>query len=252
LLDVRDASICGGLTALAQLRQLTFLELSGDWQEAGLAGRQLEALGQFRHSQPAAVQQLLEQPLPLRELTLWHGSCRLPVLDMALLTKLTKLDVCQCALAEASVVPAQLQRLTLATWDDDRSLAPVTRLQLQQLEHLRLRVEFMPQQPLLQLAQLPALQHLALEYSSATEAAAATASAWPLLPQLRELVIHHGTTNHLPYRVGWAAIMAGIAAATNVTSLKLDPRVHIADDPAVPWYLSLAPASLARLQHVRS
>jgi hypothetical protein len=42
-------------------------------------------------------------------------------------------------------------------------------------------------QQLLQLAQLPALQHLALLYNS--QAAATTASAWQLMPQLQELEI---------------------------------------------------------------
>jgi hypothetical protein len=73
-------------------------------------------------------------------------------------------------------------------------------------------VDFEQPQLLLQLAQLPALTHLALQYDwqSNRALAAATASAWSMLPQLRELEIAHsaiGSQSH------WDAIIAGAAAA---------------------------------------
>lgn len=79
-------------------------------------------------------------------------------------------------------------------------------------------MEFKQPQLLLQVAQLPALQHLTLHYSgffSASEAAAATASAWPLLPQLRELVLHADWD----YEHAFARVLAGVAAATSLTKL---------------------------------
>jgi hypothetical protein len=189
LLRLEDAYASPGsaLTALAHLSQLASVEIGGDMLERyGPDG-----WGQPRKlAQPLlqAVQQLLVQPLPLQELILdfWQQRCELPMVDMAPLTKLTKLDVSAGILAEESVLPAQLQRLAVAAWEDARGLAPVTKLQ--QLQHLSLQVNFMRLQPLLQLAQLPALQHLALEYHEAAAAAVATAPAWPLL---RELVIEN-------------------------------------------------------------
>jgi hypothetical protein len=79
-------------------------------------------------------------------------------------------------------------------------MAPLTRLEPKQLQHLSLEVDFDQPHLLLQLAQLPALTHLALQYNDhdngdSGAAAAATASAWPLLPQLRELVVDHGSSS---------------------------------------------------------
>jgi hypothetical protein len=105
-------------------------------------------------------------------------------------------------------------------------MAPVTRQQLKQLRHLRLKVNFTHQQRLLQLAQLPALHRLELEYSFAAAAAAATAPAWGLLPQLQSLVVvpfdpaRDGA--YYPTEQQLAAIRAGAAAATRLTRLVLD------------------------------
>jgi hypothetical protein len=99
-----------------------------------------------------------------------------------------------------------------------------------------LQVDFPQQQPLLQLAQLPALQHLALQYFHGAAAAAATAPTWKLLPQLRELVNEHAEGNDvddLPTKQQWSAIMAGIATATSLTMLNLDPRMCKEEDPVV-------------------
>jgi hypothetical protein len=98
--DVSDASLWAALTTLVHLPQLTSLEFQGEWTE------RLQVL-----------QQLLAQPLPLRSLQLpdRNGPYQLPVLDMALLTKLTELSTGTGVLAEATVLPAQLQRLQIDT-----------------------------------------------------------------------------------------------------------------------------------------
>jgi hypothetical protein len=232
LLDAQDASLGNALTALAQLSQLTSLEISGDLAEPSYQGP-----GQLKQPVAEALQQLLPQPLPLQVFKLSAWRCQLPALDMAHLTKLTELDVISCVFTQDSVLPAQLQRLTLAVWEDAQGLETVTKLQqLQHLKHLKLHVHFMQQQPLLQLVQLPALQHLALGYDDALFAAA-TAPAWPLLPQLRELELEHGTAHdddELPSKQGWSAIRAAIAAATGLTKLCLDPRMRNDDFHALP------------------
>jgi hypothetical protein len=70
-------------------------------------------------------------------------------------------------------------------------LAPLVSQQLKQLKDIYLNVNYAEQQQLLQLAELPALQHLSLSYwqgAGEVRAAAATATAWAALPQL--LVLH--------------------------------------------------------------
>jgi hypothetical protein len=218
-----NTSLGSALTDLAQLSQVTSLELSADVLEP--CDRDRWATPRKLAQVLQALPQLLAQPLPLQELKLglWRQRCQLPALDMALLIKLTELDVSTCVLAEESVLPAQLQWLAAATWVDSQGLAPVTGLK--QLKHLSLQVNFTQQQQLLQLALLPALQHLALQYRDAAAAAAATASAWQLLPQL--LVIEHMETRApLPSKQRWSAMMAGTAAATSLTKLELDPRMR--------------------------
>jgi hypothetical protein len=111
------------------------------------------------------------------------------------------------------VLPAYLQQLAIQS-ADAVSLAPVTRLQPKQLRYFEVQVDFIQQQLLLQLTQLPALQHLKLVYNCqgrAGEAAAADASSWALLPQLRDLVIDVDFDDVCAS----AAILAGISAATS-------------------------------------
>jgi Leucine-rich repeat (LRR) protein len=204
-----DTSLGEALTTLVQLPHLTLLDCNGQWLDRSMG-----------------LQQLLAQPLPLRSLQLpVDVSYQLPVLNMALLTNLTELSTGSCALAEASVLPTQLQRLHIHSCAGAQSMAPLTRLELKQLQHLSVRVDFQQPQLLLQLAQLPAVTHLALQYDENVDqpaAAAATASAWPLLPQLRELKAAHGDP---PSQPEWAAILAGVAAAAGLTKLTLDARM---------------------------
>jgi hypothetical protein len=221
-----DASLGAALTTLVQLPHLTLLECNGEWPAL------LHDESDLASPSALALQQLLAQPLPLKSLQLpVDGSYQQPVLNMALLTKLTELSTGQCKLAEASVLSAQLQRLHFHSWDGAHSMAALTRLELKQLQHLSLRVAFEQPQLLLQLAQLPALTHLALQYDvqcCVEHRAAATASAWPLLPQLRELEIAQ-SVNRPPSQSQWEAILAGAAAAVGLTKLALDPRM-LGDD----------------------
>jgi hypothetical protein len=141
-----DPSLGTSLTTLVQLPHLTSLELCGLWDSVPLPEEQRP----YRRCSdtPAsplsgALQQLLAQPLPLKSLQLpARLSYRLPVLNMALLTKLTELSTGNCELPEASVLPAQLQRLQFNSWAEAHSLDPLTRLQLKQLQRLSLRVDF--------------------------------------------------------------------------------------------------------------
>uniref|UniRef100_A0A383VRL7 F-box domain-containing protein n=1 Tax=Tetradesmus obliquus TaxID=3088 RepID=A0A383VRL7_TETOB len=238
------------LTALAHLSQLTSLELSGRCPTADTAQ------GQVWHQ---ALAQLLAQPLPLQDLKLQLG-CRLPALDMACLMQLTQLNSSDCYLDAESVLPQQLRRLTCESWDSPGSLAPVTRLQLTQLQQLSLRVEFTQQQPLLQLAQLPALKHLALRYgfnlmdrthAAAVPAASATAPAWALLPQLRELEIEcdNVSLTQDPTEQQMAAILAGVAAATSLTQLMLHAGTYVSGGPGAAAFVSLS--SLSGLTRLR-
>jgi hypothetical protein len=211
-----DASLGTALTTLVQLPQLTLLEFYNRRPSRGELESQLSV----------ALQQVLAQPLLLQRLQLPVGRWyRLPILNMSLLTKLTELSTGSCWLAEASVLPAQLQRLQFNSWDGAGSMAPLTRLELKQLQHLSLRVDFRQPQLLLQLAQLPALTHLALQYDDyrAGQLAADTASAWALLPQLRELEIAHDGIP--PCQPQWEAILTGAAASTSLTKLVLDARM---------------------------
>jgi hypothetical protein len=101
------ASFCMALTALTQLNQLTHLEVR-EWQEQIVGSDQQHSQQQVQPA-AAALQQLLAQPLPLKELNLCPR-LQLPALDMARLTKLTKLDASYCMILPVdSVLPAQLQ-----------------------------------------------------------------------------------------------------------------------------------------------
>jgi hypothetical protein len=82
-------------------------------------------------------------------------------------------------LPEGAALPAQLQTLHL---NQCRDLASV--LALQQLQHLTLCPDFVPERRVLGLSTLPALQTVELSYRK-LHAAAGAASTWVLLPQLR-------------------------------------------------------------------
>jgi hypothetical protein len=180
---------------IAQLTGLTALELGYLWREV---------------DEP--LQQLLSQRLPLRRLCL---KMHPPVLDMTALASLTELIMDHDnELQPGSKLPAQLQRFFLSYCEETSAL-----LGLQQLQHVSLGVCFEDPEQLRCLAQLPALQHLSLEYWDVTHAAP-TAPAWQHLSQLSELTLEYDNDN--PSAQQMAAILAGVAAATSLTKLSLE------------------------------
>jgi hypothetical protein len=87
----------------------------------------------------------------------------LPVLNMTALASLTELVLeDDCALMPGSKLPAQLQRFSNVYCMDTSAL-----LGLQQLQHVRLGVEFRDPEQLRCLAQLAALRHVSLKYRDA-------------------------------------------------------------------------------------
>uniref|UniRef100_A0A383W9B4 F-box domain-containing protein n=1 Tax=Tetradesmus obliquus TaxID=3088 RepID=A0A383W9B4_TETOB len=224
----------GCLAGLAQLSQLTSLKLTGVWR--GIKQQ---------------LQQLLVQPLPLQQLVLvvmdraLHSSGQdqdLP--DLAHLTQLTHLSLGSCGVP--STLPAQLQVLHAGSQCTD--LAAV--LALKQLQCLTLSPELAEQRQLLELAKLPALQELHLYYNGPVDAAAA-ASNWKSLPQLRGLDVQSWYVE-APSRQQIAAILAGAAAATQLTQLQLSlpcADAALLQGHVMPMCGSLA--GLTRLKEMR-
>jgi hypothetical protein len=103
------------------------------------------------------------------------------------------------------VLPTQLKRLQLNTNHGPRLLRVVS--PLQQLQQLKLEVCFPESWPLLRLAQLPALQQLALQYTIPRYAAGA-AAAWSRLPQLQELSIGSGDKTCIPTQAEMERLLA--------------------------------------------
>jgi hypothetical protein len=136
--------------------------------------------------------------------------------------------------AEKCVLPVQLQQLQVMVSGSGRALASV--VPLQQLQHLDLLVNFPQQQPLLQLTQLPALQHLTLRYRDLSVAAQA-AAAWAQLPQLCEMRFEEGERVYgrmppTPDEV--EAVMQGVADCSGLTKLMLfisAAEQQFGDDP---------------------
>jgi hypothetical protein len=187
---------------IAQLTGLTALELGPCWWDV---------------DEP--LQQLLAQRLPLRRLCL---NMALPVLDMTALASLTELRLDNYKeLQPNSKLPAQLQRFCVLKCVDTSAL-----LGLQQLQHVHLGVDFSNPEQLRCLAQLPALQHVSLEYRDAVFAVPA-APAWQHLPQLSELTVTYYDDHPSLQEV--AAILAGIAAATSLTKLDLQARAWVSE-----------------------
>jgi hypothetical protein len=218
------------LPGVAQLSQLTSLKLTHFAVRTGQGG------------DPQQLQQLLAQPLPLRELHLHItlGGSELPQLDMAHLTQLQVLSIRRQLNA---TFPPQLQQLTLEGTITEQQLEAV--LQMQQLQRLKFSASRLQQPHLLaRLAQLPDLQHLSLRYSYTSEAAA-TASAWQQLPALCELEV--GYMGSYASIQEWEVIINGLAALTSVTKL----YVTAAAAAAAAAEAMGACAQLARLTNLR-
>jgi hypothetical protein len=168
---------------------LTSLELCGNWANA---------------QQP--LQHVLAQPLSLRELHLFLRLDR-PELDLPALTQLQQLHIND--LPEQLVLPPQLLRLQGRASAGGLAAA----LSLQQLQEVDLSIVSDDPQPLLQLAQLPALRHVALGYSK-VRYAAGTAAAWPYLQQLQQLDVNFDVTvGDVPNKQQMDAMLAGVAGS---------------------------------------
>jgi hypothetical protein len=186
-------SFSGG--CLAQLTRLTLLEL-----DCGVMSEQM-------------LQQLLTTSLSLRVLRLF-GAFKCQVLD---LSELVQLQEYRNDNASAKTTfPPQLQQLLMGAVSCEQDFESI--LQLQQLRHLDVVNGVAKPELLLRLAELPALQSLSLQYCE-NEAAAATAAAWPQLPQLHELLF---VVDKQFSRTGWQAICTGPAASASLTKLVVD------------------------------
>jgi hypothetical protein len=182
----------------------------------------------------SALQQLLMQPPPLRVLHVdmdgFTVGCdpgdeaREPQLDMGCLQQLQEFTCCG-AIPQLSVLPVQLRHLGLGDClNSNWQLAAV--MPLQQLTALQFVMHSAEQEPLLRLAQLPALQQPRLEVAS-WQNAAATAPAWGQLTQLCEFTMYDDSDDPTGQQV--AAVAAGLAAATNLTNLYLDLPAQTSD-----------------------
>jgi hypothetical protein len=197
------------LAGIAQLRQLTQLQLKGDYWEDLQQG----------------LQQLFAQPLPLRRLQLdqiWRRDAQ--ALDLSALTQLVELTASE--LHGDSVLPAQLTSMQWTRGAYASSLQPLQGHQ--QLQRVGLVVyyedSFNPDlnhaQELVRVAAgMPALQHLALQYDYAIDAVI-SASTWQRL-RLRDLQVD-SDPSFPPTVDDIGVIMRGIAAATSLTKLALD------------------------------
>jgi hypothetical protein len=178
----------------------------------------LSLTGFYENVQP--VEQLLQQLLPRLQQLLLLIHRPLTKQNLAHLTQLQEIaSGASFPITDTAVLPTQLKRLQLYTNHGPRLLRVVS--PLQQLQQLKLEIWFPEPQFLLQLVQLPALQHLALEYKVPRYAASA-AAAWPLLPQLQELRVGPGDYTCCPTRVEMASLLAGVAGSTALTRLRLE------------------------------
>jgi hypothetical protein len=212
------AAPAGCLAGIAQLSQLTELQLHNCWADI---------------DQP--LQQLLVHPLPLRKLLL-HVRSDLPDLNLAHLTQLEELEHSWGALTAASVLPQQLQRVQLGSVECAADF--VAAMQLPALQWFSFLVCLKQHALLQQLAQHTAIQQLALTYDGSDDALA-TAAVWKQLPQLRELRMLW--ENSIPSVDQQAAILAGIAAATGLTKLEFPIQVLDSAEDEVDWGLGDPP-----------
>jgi hypothetical protein len=189
------------LSGVAQLPRLTKLTLAGDWPDM-------------------ALQEVVTAALPLQHLDLGEiqsgvfQDSREPVLEMRGLSQLRELTAWE--VPGECLLPAQLRRLTLISVPHAGSLSAI--MALHQLQQLSLGLDpCKDAAALLRLGQLPALTHLALAYLEA-DTAAATATAWPQLSQLRELRVEYMDEADSEEQ---AAILAAVSKCTGLTKLQL-------------------------------
>jgi hypothetical protein len=177
------------------------------------------------------LEQLLALPLPLQQLQLDFGPyqlCGVREISISHLTALTELSAPDWGDVLTLQLPMQLQTLQLGAPYSDQFDA-LSRLQ--QLRCLSIGVVDPEKEPLLHLAQLPALQELSLRYDTGdVVAAAATAPVWCKLPQLRGLFVGYESSSVTDRQL--AKITSGLAAATGLTKLQLTGEsCHHGEEP---------------------
>jgi hypothetical protein len=166
------------------------------------------------------------------------------------MSQLVDLALDHCGLQEGLTLPAQLQELQLDLQQWQLHLLSAV-MPLQQLQRLRLHQGFLDQQPLLQLAQLPALQHLALQYSETVVVRHSVAS-WAKLPQLRELHISYECIlDSVLWPEDMAGILDAIAACSNLTKLLLAAWQHSGIDDDDERYAVAACGKLAAVKTLK-
>jgi hypothetical protein len=151
---------------------------------------------------------------------------RLPKLDLVHCSQLRVLTIrTPWSIPKESTLPLQLQRLGLfntgVTLSSAASLAELQLQRLQELQHLSLQVPFTAGS-LQELTQLQALQHVALEYTTADDAEE-TAGVWRQLPHLRELTVLFDEAA-TPDKRQMLVILRGIEACVSLTKLELEVR----------------------------
>jgi hypothetical protein len=249
--DVSGQAVAAALVQLSNLQQLRLSSFDTAGKFAGclavitylsrLTSLSLEMVGSFAVAALGSqLQQLLDDAPPLRQLQLGRASRAagrkwpdelhpeyLPVLDLSGLTQLEEFGTNQL-LPQGFVLPAQLQRLQLGTCGEAVHLAAVTGLQ--QLRQLSMPMDCADLGVLLSLLQLPALQHLTLEYYE-SDAAVVDAPAWQQLP-LQELYQDYESNSCYITGPKMAAILKGVAAATTLTRLQMEAWVAEEEEEA--------------------
>jgi hypothetical protein len=221
--SVNSAAVSAALARLSNLQQLRL------WDSAHISACCLVQLTrltllelQCRETSSGELQQLFNQPLPLKVLRIEEAEGS-PALDLSQQTQL--LEYSNFNPDADTVFPPQLQILQMGSLSNE-DLEGI--LQLQQLRHLDFDCVLNKPELLLRLAQLPALESLVLwHYNS--ENAAATAAAWPKLPQLCFVSLQGSASDGPPTKQQWEAICFGLAACVSLTELDLEVGVTVPD-----------------------
>jgi hypothetical protein len=211
--DMHDNLPGSCLEGVMQLSCLTSLKLAGDWSDLDVY------LQPVLHT--LKLRQLQQLDLIGLKVAVDGG------LVLSHLTQLTELsieDLDPYHDGEFPVkLPSQLQRLQLGACEGPVSFAYI--MQLKQLKHLSLVVEGADNDQLLQLGQLPGLEHLALLYHE-PDVAAATAPVWQRLKQLQELQLDLDDEGSSSQELG--VVLAGVAACRGITKLMM--KFSLADN----------------------
>lgn len=208
--------LLGAVTAFTSLQSLSWLQVSGEVDEAflqALAG--LHQLTSLTISPLTSAAELRHLPAQVAELTVQLQQREAGAMQLGHLTGLTYLlaagtlpyTMAKCG----GVLPPTLRWLHVGDCQHATDLLPLT-----QLQHLVLQQSSMPAEELQLLSGLGGLTQLGLGYDSAA-AAAAAAAAWPSLP----LVTLKVCMDQQAQEQEAEAITRGLAQLTRLTALQL-------------------------------